>query len=173
MSDLRIALHSVATDFQSRLGQQASTAWILERYARRCRRLRRSELTGMLAALRATDKRELALTRDAAVFLFDQGFEVLTEQPAGTHRYDIIGEPLLVEAKIDVPVETRANTKLCIYVLPGGRLPDRMEALTTFTSVKATVIDTDSESDRRAFLEKIQALGRAANPEMDLSGQTN
>lgn len=100
LSDLRTSLHAVASDFQARLGQRASTAWILGRYARRCRRLRRNELTDMLAALRASDKRELALTRDAAVFLFDQGFEVLTEQAMGTHRYDIIGEPLLVEAKV-------------------------------------------------------------------------
>jgi len=100
LSDLRTSLHAVATDFQARLGQRASTAWILERYARRCRRFRRNELNQMLAALKATESRELALTRDAAVFLFDQGFEVLTEQSMGTHRYDIIGGQLLVEAKI-------------------------------------------------------------------------
>ena len=100
LRDLRFALKAIATEFQARLGQRASTAWILKRYARRCRRLRLRELTDMLGELGATDKRELALTRDAAVFLFDQGFEVLIEQSMGSHRYDIIGEPLLVEAKI-------------------------------------------------------------------------
>ena len=100
LSDLRTNLNVVATDFQARLGQRASIAWILERYARRCRRLRRNELNEMLEGLRAGEKRELALTRDAAVFLFDQGFEVLTEQSMGAHRYDIIGAQLLVEAKI-------------------------------------------------------------------------
>jgi hypothetical protein len=74
----------------------------------------------------------------------------------------------------DVPdEETRDKTKLCVYVLPGGRSQDRNEALTAFASVKATAIDTDSESARQSFIGEIQALGRAANPEMDLSGQTN
>ncbi len=100
LSDLRTSLHAVASDFHARLGRRASIAWILERYARRCRRLRRNELREMLEELAPTEKRELALTRDAAVFLFDHGFEVLTEQSEGTHRYDIIGDQLLVEAKI-------------------------------------------------------------------------
>lgn len=73
----------------------------------------------------------------------------------------------------DVPGETREKTKLYVYVLPGGRAHDRNEALTAFASVKATAIDTDSESARQSFIGEIQALGRAANPEMDLSGQTN
>ena len=73
----------------------------------------------------------------------------------------------------DVPGETREKTKLYVYVLPGGRAHDRNEALAAFASVKATAIDTDSESARQSFLGEIQALGRAANPEMNLSGQTN
>jgi hypothetical protein len=73
----------------------------------------------------------------------------------------------------DAPDETREKTKLCVYVLPGGRAHDRNEALTAFASVKATAIDTDSESARQSFLGEILALGRAANPEMNLSGPTN
>lgn len=73
----------------------------------------------------------------------------------------------------DVPVEARERTRLCVYVLPGGRAHDRNQALTAFASVKATAVDTDSESARQSFLGEIVALGRAANPEMNLSGQTN
>jgi hypothetical protein len=103
-SEYRIArnheLRTLNLDFQVRLGSRASLGWVLQRYARRCRRLRLRELIALLKGLRATDRRELALTRDAALYLFDQGFEVLIEQAMGSHRYDIIGEPLLVEAKI-------------------------------------------------------------------------
>jgi hypothetical protein len=97
---LKTRLPAVVTDFHARLGRRATISSVLQRYARRCRRLRLQELTALLKGLRATDKRELVLTRDAALYLFDQGFEVLIEQAMGSHRYDIIGEPLLVEAKI-------------------------------------------------------------------------
>ena len=73
----------------------------------------------------------------------------------------------------DAPDETRKKTKLYVYVLPGGRAHDRNEALTAFASVKATAIDTDSESARQSLIGEILALGRAANPEMNLSGPTN
>ncbi len=97
---LRYRLRAIASYFHAHLAHRAALGWVLQRYARRCRRLRLQELTALLRGLRATDKRELVLTRDAAVYIFDQGFEVLVEQSMGSHRYDIIGEPLLVEAKI-------------------------------------------------------------------------
>ena len=97
---LKSSLRAVVTDLHARLGRRATISSVLQRYARRCRRLRLQELTALLKGLRAPDKRELVLTRDAALYLFDQGFEVLIEQSMGSHRYDIIGEPLLVEAKI-------------------------------------------------------------------------
>ena len=99
---LRHRLPAIASDFHTRLAHRAAVGWVLERYARRCRRLRLQEMTELLNSLGVTGKRELALTRDAALFLFDQGFEILIEQAMGSHRYDIIGigEPLLVEAKI-------------------------------------------------------------------------
>ena len=94
-------LRALNLDFHLRLGMRASIGWILQRYARRCRRLRLEELSNRHGGRQpGTKKRELALTRDAATFLFDQGFEVLIEQAMGSHRYDIIGEPLLIEAKI-------------------------------------------------------------------------
>jgi hypothetical protein len=103
-SEYRIArnheLRTLNLDFQVRLGSRASVGWVLERYARRCRRLRIEELSNRRGRQPSTKKRELDLARDAALFLFDQGFEVLIEQSMGSHRYDIIGEPLLVEAKI-------------------------------------------------------------------------
>jgi hypothetical protein len=94
-------LKSLNLDFHLRLGMRASVGWILQRYARRCRRLRLEELSNRHGGRQPSTKtRELDLARDAATFLFDQGFEVLVEQAMGSHRYDIIGEPLLVEAKI-------------------------------------------------------------------------
>jgi hypothetical protein len=42
----------------------------------------------------------MKLAEEAALFMFDQGFEVLTEQSLGQHRYDIVGSALVVEAKI-------------------------------------------------------------------------
>lgn len=70
----------------------------------------------------------------------------------------------------DVPEETRKKTKLCVYVLAGGKAQDRNSALTAFANVGATSIDTESESARQSFLGEIQAVGREANPEIDLSG---
>lgn len=93
-------LRAVASDFHARLAGRATVAWVLKRYARRCRRLRLEEMVRLINDPKTKGKSELVLARDAAVFLFDQGFEVLIEQPMGSHRYDIIGEPLLVEAKI-------------------------------------------------------------------------
>lgn len=90
---------TIASELQSRLGTRASTRWLLERYARRCRWLRLQELNASVAATKS-DRKEPFLTRDAAVFLFDQGLNVLTEQSLGQHRYDVIGESLLLEAKI-------------------------------------------------------------------------
>jgi predicted secreted protein len=92
-------LRIIGLDFQVRLGLRASVTWILHRYAQRCRRLRLGEIHALLNEHAALRQKERLLARDAAVFLFDQGFEVITEQSMGSHRYDIIGEPLLVEAK--------------------------------------------------------------------------
>jgi hypothetical protein len=98
-AEMANAVSAIRSELQSRLGNRASALWLLERYAKRCRRLRRQELTALVKAQRPAE-RERFLTRDAALFLFDQGLEVLTEQSLGQHRYDLIGESLLVEAKI-------------------------------------------------------------------------
>jgi hypothetical protein len=74
----------------------------------------------------------------------------------------------------DIPEETREKTKLYVYVLAGGKAQDRHSALTSFTSVGATTIDTESESARQSFLGEIRSVGREANPEIDLLvGPTN
>jgi hypothetical protein len=90
---------AIGSEFQSRLGGVASARWLLQRYARRCRWLRLDELREAVVTGRSREK-ELLLTRDAAVFLFDQGLNVLTEQSLGQHRYDVLGGSLLVEGKI-------------------------------------------------------------------------
>lgn len=89
---------TISSEFQSRLGGMASARWLLQRYARRCRWLRLDELREAVAG--ESREKELLLTRDAAVFLFDQGLNVLTEQSVGQHRYDVVGGSLLVEGKI-------------------------------------------------------------------------
>jgi hypothetical protein len=91
-------VRTVRADLETRLGTRASFAWLLDRYARRCRWLRLRELQAALKG-EIRDK-ERFLTRDAATFLFDAGFDVLTEQSLGQHRYDVIGKELIVEAKI-------------------------------------------------------------------------
>jgi hypothetical protein len=98
-------LKALNLDFHLRLGMRASVGGILQRYARRCCRLRLRQMTELLKNSRVKGNRELVLTRDAAIFVFDQGFEVLVEQPVGIRRVDMIGmpiydRPLLVEAKI-------------------------------------------------------------------------
>jgi hypothetical protein len=90
---------TISSEFHSRLGGTASARWLLQRYARRCRWLRLDEMREAVATGQPREK-ELLLTRDAAVFLFDQGLNVLTEQSLGQHRYDVIGGSLLVEGKI-------------------------------------------------------------------------
>lgn len=102
---LKTRLPAVVTDFHARLGRRATISSVLQRYARRCCRLRLREMTELLKNSRVKGNRELVLTRDAAVFVFDQGFDVLVEQPVGIRRVDMIGmpiydRPLLVEAKI-------------------------------------------------------------------------
>jgi hypothetical protein len=89
----------VRSEIHARLGHRASAAWLLQRYAQRCRWLRRDELQKLTGG-KAGRRQELNLTRDVALFLFDQGLEVLTEQGRGQQRYDIIGPSLLVEAKV-------------------------------------------------------------------------
>lgn len=93
---------AIRSEFEVRLGTRASAAWALQRYARRCRRLRLDEMRTNLGAGAAKQRkqREVTLTRDAAVFLYDQGFDVVIEQSHGQHRYDILTPSLLVEAKV-------------------------------------------------------------------------
>jgi hypothetical protein len=95
------------TALEVRLGIRAGAAWVLRRYATRCRHLRLPELTALLNTPRAVRKREHLLTQDAALFLFDQGFHAVPlEVRAGPNRYDMLAEPnlvddpLLVEAKL-------------------------------------------------------------------------
>ncbi len=72
------------------------------------------------------------------------------------------------------PEEAKQHTKLCVYVLPGGKSGDRSSALGAFADVEAVTIDTESDSAQRSFVEEIRALGRAAEPQTDLSDpQTN
>lgn len=97
---LKTRLRAVVTDFHARLGHQATISSVLQRYARRCRWLRLREVRALLAQESSQHKKERVLTQDAAVFMFDQGFEVLTEQPIGSHRYDIKCDKILVEAKV-------------------------------------------------------------------------
>lgn len=92
---------AVRSEFEMRLGTRASAAWVLQRYARRCRHLRHNELRGPRDQLsKKRQEREVFLTRDAAVFLFDQGFEVAIEQSDGQFRFDMRTPSLLVEAKV-------------------------------------------------------------------------
>lgn len=93
---------AIRSEFEMRLGTRASAAWALQRYARRCRWLRLDEMGTKLASRAAEQRRqkEVTLTRDAAVFLYDQGFDVVVEQSHGQHRYDILAPSLLVEAKV-------------------------------------------------------------------------
>jgi hypothetical protein len=89
---------AVQAEFQSLLGSRAGAAWLLRRYAKRSRCLRLKELRAGLKGAR--QEREEYLTRDVAMFLFDQGLDVLTEQSRGQHRYDVLGRSLLVEGKV-------------------------------------------------------------------------
>jgi hypothetical protein len=101
-------VRAAASAFELRLGLRASVVGVLARYATRTRRLRLRELRALLESeYRKTNERETMLTRDAALFLFDQGFEAVTaEQPAGQHRYDVLAgargpdDLVLVEGKI-------------------------------------------------------------------------
>jgi len=69
-----------------------------------------------------------------------------------------------------VPEGAKQNTKLRVYVLPGGNERNRTSALGAFADVEALTVDTASESARRSFVEEIRDLGVAATPQTDLSG---
>jgi hypothetical protein len=97
-SNYAAAAEAIRADFQGRLGSRASTAWLVQRYAKRCRWLRLAELREI--AEKAGRERERALVRDAANYLFDQGLEVLTELAIGQVRYDVVGTALLIEGKV-------------------------------------------------------------------------
>jgi hypothetical protein len=97
--DATTNVQAVRAEFHSLLGSRASATWLLQRYAKRTRLLHRKELQKILRRP-SVEKNEISLTVDAALFLFDQGIDVLTEQSRGQHRYDIIGRAVLVEAKI-------------------------------------------------------------------------
>jgi hypothetical protein len=101
---------TIGSEFQSRLGGVASARWLLQRYARRCRWLRLDELREAVATGRSREK-ELLLTRDAAVFLFDQGLNVLTEQSLGQHRYDV-----LVLVDLSPSSETGSKAKVALLI---------------------------------------------------------
>jgi hypothetical protein len=90
----------VTSDFEARLGTRASAAWVLHRYARRSRRLNLRAMRQLVESKGAKRRKEQQLAEHAALFMFDQGFEVVTEQSLGQHRYDIVGEALLIEAKV-------------------------------------------------------------------------
>jgi hypothetical protein len=97
---LKTRLRAIVTDFHARLGRRATVGAVLERYARRCRSLRLREMRALLAQKTSQRNQERVLTQDAALFMFDQGFEVMTEQSIGSHRYDLKGDTILVEAKV-------------------------------------------------------------------------
>lgn len=92
---------AVRSELEARLGTRASAVWVLQRYARRCRWLRLDELGAPPSeAAEGFKRREVDFTRDAATYLFDQGFDVRIEESHGQHRYDMLTPSLLVEAKV-------------------------------------------------------------------------
>ena len=97
-SNYAAAAEAIRADFQGRLGSRASMAWLVQRYAKRCRWLRLAEIREI--AEKAGRDKERALVRDAASYLFDQGLEVLTELAIGQARYDVVGTALLIEGKV-------------------------------------------------------------------------
>jgi len=98
-ADLVASVTAVQSEFASRLGSRASATWLLQRYANRCRWLRRRDLVEALRQVKG-QRKEIYLTRDVALCLFDQGLDVVTEEARGQQRYDVIGTALLVEGKI-------------------------------------------------------------------------
>jgi hypothetical protein len=102
MARVASAATAVEGDLQARLGSRASLVWLVQRYARRSRWLRIAELQSVAARGGPSKllKDERALTRDAAMYLFDQGLDVAIEQTLGQSRYDIVANAVLVEGKI-------------------------------------------------------------------------
>lgn len=96
--EVAAAVTTVRADFAARLGTKASLTWLVHRYAQRCRWLRLKELRRTLETWTREEERFLA--RDAARFLFDQGFDVRIEESIGQQRYDIVGPTLIIEAKV-------------------------------------------------------------------------
>jgi hypothetical protein len=97
-SNYAAAAEAIRADFHGRLGSRASMAWLVQRYAKRCRWLRLAEIREI--ADKAGREKERALVRDAANYFFDQGLEVLTELAIGQARYDVVGTALLIEGKV-------------------------------------------------------------------------
>jgi hypothetical protein len=99
-------VRAVATAVDAKLGLRASVAWVLRRYAQRCRQFRLQEYRDRID--REKHLKEPMLTLDAAAYLFDQGFEaVAVEVRSGPLRQDVVARiraaidpPLLVEGKV-------------------------------------------------------------------------
>jgi hypothetical protein len=105
-ADLDYRLEILRADIVLRLRVRGAAETNLRRYAARCMWYRREELAGRLAALSRVSTRglERVLAADAAAYLFDRGFNVVTELTLGVSRFDVFGfgkeRPLLLEAKI-------------------------------------------------------------------------
>jgi hypothetical protein len=121
-------LRRLSSEVEIRLATRASSEWAIRRYAARSGIYRYEELRDLIQ--RRTEKRraqnkkrdlEAALVNDAAAYLFDLGFPVLTERHLAGGRLDIYEEvlginvasdALLVEAKV---YTSTATGKKAVY----------------------------------------------------------
>lgn len=101
-SSIAARLERMADEIEYRVASGASRRWALRRYAARSMWFRRVELKEKAEG--DSRKAEQILTADAAAYLFDLGFNVVTELTLDTVRLDALAamgsETLLIEAKV-------------------------------------------------------------------------
>jgi len=116
---LKAYLRRAYEGIRAAIGSHLMYSALLQRYKARCMWYDRQRVTGLvkrrkttahpqpaLIAARRPERRknEESLTRDLALFLFDNGISTLYRVKRGVHEYDLVGNqtenPIFVEAKV-------------------------------------------------------------------------
>ena len=90
---LRRVYERIRADFGSHLAHYE----LVQRYKARCMFYDRERITGLIGT--ASGQLEDALTRDLALYLFDNGVSTFYRFMQGVHEYDLIAPSIAVEAK--------------------------------------------------------------------------
>jgi hypothetical protein len=99
---LKAHLRRAYEGLRAAIGSRVMHYEILQRYKARCMWYDRERLGSLLK--HSVGEEEDALTRDLALYLFDNGISTLYRVRRGAHEYDLVGHrtetPILVEAKV-------------------------------------------------------------------------